>query len=445
MATTTTTEETIEKFLNILSPEKDQLNGNVPPAILQKKNEAGEFFRENGFPTPRHEAWKYTNINPLIKKDYTLNKTPELTKETLKPLLIKDLNANTIVIENGIFRDELSTIKDQAQNLIIKPLTEAFKGPEKEKLEAHFGESTQFNNDAFNHLNTAFSNDGIYIEIPEGKALEYPVVFYYINNSTKGNTLAQPRNFFYLNRNAQGRFIETFATLGDNTGLTNMVNEFVLYKDAIADYYKIQHEGANAYHIGTTYVNQMEASNFHAYTFSFSGGLIRNNLNLSLNQEKCESHLYGLYQLNEKTHVDNHTTVDHKVPDCFSNELYKGVFDDHAKGVFNGKVLVQPHAQKTNAYQSNKNILLSKNASVDAKPQLEIFADDVSCSHGCTTGQLDKDAMFYLQSRGISQKNAKALLTYAFASEVIAKVQIQEVYDYLEELISKRLEFDLNK
>ena len=233
--------------------------------------------------------------------------------------------------------------------------------------------------------------------------------------------------------------VETFATIGQGEGFTNQVMEIVVEKDARLEYYKIQNDAGSQ--VSTTHIRQIGKSYSNTVTISLNGGIVRNNLNIVLDAEHCEAHLYGLYFQKGQNHVDNHTVVDNVKPNCFSNELYKGIMDDNATGVFNGKIFVRPQAQKTNAYQSNKNILLSGSATVNTKPQLEIFADDVKCSHGCTVGRLDEEALFYLQSRGITEKNAKSLLLHAFAGDILEHIKLKVIREYVDQLISERLDF----
>jgi len=236
------------------------------------------------------------------------------------------------------------------------------------------------------------------------------------------------------------QIVETYATIGSSESFTNQVMEIVVEKEALLEYYKIQNDSAVNNQVSTTHIRQTGKSYSHVVTVSLNGGIIRNNLNLVLEAEYSEGHLYGLYFQGGHTHVDNHTVVDNVTPHCYSNELYKGIIDDKASAVFNGKIFVQPQAQKTNAYQSNKNILLSADASVNTKPQLEIYADDVKCSHGCTIGQLDEDGLFYLRSRGISEKKAQSLLVQAFAIDILEHIKLLPIREYVDGLISHRLE-----
>jgi len=251
--------------------------------------------------------------------------------------------------------------------------------------------------------------------------------------------LAQPRNLIHFGKNSDASVVEKFISIGDNTQFTNAISEVVVSENASAKYYKLQNENPTAYHVGTTQVYQERNSHFSITTVTTNGGIVRNNLNLKLDGEGIDTHMYGLYLLDGETHVDNHTAVDHAKPHSQSNELYKGVMNGKSTGVFNGKIYVRQDAQKTNAFQSNRNVLLSDDASIYTKPQLEIWADDVKCSHGATTGQIDEEALFYLQSRGISKDTAKALLMIAFASEVVQEVKIKEVKEYVEQIIHNML------
>jgi Fe-S cluster assembly protein SufD len=278
--------------------------------------------------------------------------------------------------------------------------------------------------------------------VKKGKIVEHPVYIYNITDARSAPILSQPRSLIYVGEHAQMKLVETFSTIGEQESFTNQVLEMVVEKDAHAEYYKIQNDAGHS-QVSTTHIRQIGKSYTHTVTISIDGEIVRNNLNVVLDAEHCESHLYGLYLMKGNTHVDNHTVVDNVKPHCFSNELYKGIMDEQATGVFNGKIFVEPDAQKTNAYQSNKNVLLSDNASINAKPQLEIFADDVKCSHGCTVGSLDEEAMFYLRSRGISEKTAKSLMLHAFADDVLEHINLPAIRDYVDELISERLGYEM--
>ncbi len=413
--------------------------------LSSARNNAFDAFSKMGIPTVKHEEWKYTRISSLFNKEY------EFPALSATPVNEADLNAfrlpgykqaNELVFVNGYFNDSLSQIR--SQELVVQSLEEAASNEYKSIVAEHFGHSSHYLKDGINALNTAFVSGGIFIYVKKGQVTEHPVYIYNITDARSANILSQPRSLIYVHENAQLQMVETYATIGMSDSFTNQVMEVVIEKDAVVEYYKIQNDVSNASLVSTTHFRQTGKSYLHSVTVSLNGAIVRNNLNVVLDAERCEAHLYGLYFQRGKTHIDNHTMVDNVKPNCFSNELYKGVMNDDATGVFNGKIFVRQDAQKTNAYQSNKNILLSDNASVNSKPQLEIFADDVKCSHGCTVGQLDEDALFYMQSRGIPVNIARSLLVHAFAEDILEHIKPEAIRLYIEQLISERLEFDVS-
>jgi Fe-S cluster assembly protein SufD len=401
-------------------------------------------FNSLGIPTVKQEEWKYTRISGLFNKEYQFAVNPVITTVSAKDLdklrLPGHEAANELVFVNGLFSFSLSVIR--SAGLLVLPLEEAAVGEYKSIVSKEIGHSGQYQKDGINALNTAFVHGGIFIHVKKGQVPAHPVYVYYISDSRKGNTFSQPRSLVHLAENAQLQMVETFATIGTEESFTNHVIEFTVEKDARLIYYKIQNDSNASSQVSTTHIRQAGSSHTHSVVISLNGGIIRNHLNVVFDAEHCESHLYGLYCLKGQTHVDNHTVVDNAKPHCFSNELYKGVLDAEATGVFNGKIFVRRDAQKTNAYQSNKNILISDTASVNAKPQLEIFADDVKCSHGCTVGSLDEEALFYLRSRGLSKEGAQSLLLEAFAIDILENITLMPIRRYVEKLISQRLETD---
>ncbi|HEY8389087.1 MAG TPA: Fe-S cluster assembly protein SufD, partial [Parasegetibacter sp.] len=282
-----------------------------------------------------------------------------------------------------------------------------------------------------------------FIHVKRNQVVEHPVYIYNITDTRNSPVLSQPRSLVYVDTHAEISIAETYHTLGTSECIINEVMEIVIEQDANVSYYKIQNDKEHANHINTTHIRQVGKSLVNTVCITLNGGIVRNNLNMLMEASHSESHLYGLYIQRGNTHVDNHTLVDNIVNNCESNELYKGILDDNATGVFNGKIFVRQPAQKTNAFQSNKNILLSDTASVNTKPQLEIFADDVKCSHGCTVGQLDEEGLFYLQARGIPQKKAVSLLLHGFAMDVLEKINLAPIREYADQLISERLEFEI--
>ncbi len=433
----TTTEYIKEQF--------DQLQSATKNGALQTiRQKAFTDFKKMGIPV-RHEEWKYTRINSLFNKEYKFPVNNTIVSPAAKDIdairLPGHEEANELFFVNGLYSPALSVIR--SASLVVKSLEDAANHEYKDIVTKHLGHSRQYLNDGINALNTAFVQDGVFIYVKERKVLEHPVYIYNIIDANTDNIFSQPRSLVYVAENATAQIIETFVTLGLQESFTNQVLEAVVEKDAHLEYYKIQNDAVHSNQVSTTHIRQTGKSYVHTVTISLNGGIVRNNLNLVLDAEYCEAHLYGLYLQSGQSHVDNHTVVDNVKPHCFSNEFYKGIMDDKSTGVFNGKIFVQPQAQKTNAYQSNKNILLSSEATINAKPQLEIFADDVKCSHGCTVGRLNEEGLFYLQSRGIPYNVARSLLLHAFAVDILEHIKPAAIREYVDKLISERLEYDI--
>ena len=425
---------------------QQMLSNNGSSVLTPVEQRAYDAFNKMGIPTVKHEEWKYTRISSAFNKKYLLAANEQARSFSATDLDAVRLpgyeNANELVLVNGLFVPSLSNIR--SGGLELQTLEEAVKGSHKEKVLQHLGHSGQYIKDGIHALNTAFVAEGLFILVKKGQVVEHPLYIYNITDARNNNILSQPRTLVYVEQNAQVQFTETYVTLGNSESFTNQVMEVVVEQDAIVDYYKIQNDVNHSNQVSTTHFRQIGKSLVNAVTISLNGGIVRNNLNMIMEAEHSESHMYGLYFLRGNTHVDNHTIVDNAKPHLLSNELYKGVIDDNATAVFNGKIFVKPQAQKINAFQSNKNILLSENATINTKPQLEIFADDVKCSHGCTVGQLDEEGLFYLRSRGISEKAAKSLLVHAFAIDVLEHIKPEPIRAYVDQLISERLEFTLN-
>jgi Fe-S cluster assembly protein SufD len=426
---------------NFFTEHFNKLQSQVGNGNLQElRQKAFHSFNEKGIPLGRNEEWKYTRISNLFNKQYTFPlQLTSISEQDLKELRLPGHEAaNELVFVNGLFSEVLSNIR--SASLQVQPLEVAARGEFSNIVSEHLGHSSDYLKDGINALNTAFVHGGAFIYVGKGKTLEHPIYLYNITDARTGNIFSQPRSLVYLAGNANAQIVETFNTIGTGESFTNGVMEIVVEQDAMLEHYKIQNDASHANQVSTTHIRQIGKSYVHTVTISLNGGIVRNNLNVILEAEHCETHLYGLYFIGGDTHVDNHTLVDNVTPHSFSNEFYKGIIDDNATGIFNGKIMVQRLAQKTNAYQSNKNILLSDGASVNTKPQLEIFADDVKCSHGCTVGQLDEEGMFYLRSRGIREEKARALLVHAFAMDVLEHIKPAAIRSYVDHLISERLE-----
>ncbi|WP_422354209.1 Fe-S cluster assembly protein SufD [Roseivirga pacifica] len=413
------------------------LNGHSHSAAHQVRKAAFENLQTKGLPHAKHEEYKFFNLTKALEKNFNFPQSSSpatVNADTVQQFGIEGLEAHKLVFINGVLSAELSD-DTTIEGVSIEALQDAF---DKENV-ALFNTEAQFEEDAFVAMNTAFAQNGIQITIADKAVVEKPIMLQFIGASADESFDYQVRNLINIGKLAEVTIIEKFDTIEGASSFTNIVNEISVAEGAQAKYYKIENDAANTYHIANTHVSQQQNSHFTANTIALDGAMVRNNLNIKLQAENCEAHMNGLYVLGDKTHVDNHTVVDHMMPNAYSNELYKGIMDDKSKGVFNGKIFVRQDAQKTNAFQSNKNILLTNDATVNTKPQLEIWADDVKCSHGCTTGQLDRDALFYLQARGIQKDKARAILLHAFASDVIENFEIEAIQQYVEAIITERL------
>jgi Fe-S cluster assembly protein SufD len=407
------------------------------------QHENWKTFSGMGIPALKHEEWKYVPVKNMFKDEmqFSVEQTSLDNSFIQSSLLPGTEDFNYIVFFNGRFQESLSVVKEK-DALIIKSLETAAGDEDAEFVENNLGHSHAYHPDGVNALNGAFAAGGVFIKVKKGSLIAAPLMIYHFVDSSNGLQFAQPRILVSVEANAQVTIVETYINKGAGESLTNEVVEICTERDSVTRYIKLQNEGKLSNHTGTTHVRQLERSNTHAVTITLDGGVVRNNLNMVMEDEHAESHMYGLYLLKGNTLADNHTIVDNKMPHCESNELYKGIMDDQSTGVFNGKIFVRKDAQKTNAYQSNKNILIGDQASANTKPQLEIFADDVKCSHGCTIGKLDEDALFYLRARGIAEKNAKALLLHAFASDILGQIENEAIRIHVEQLIAERLSFE---
>jgi Fe-S cluster assembly protein SufD len=418
------------------------LNGSTLKATLPQRENAIKTLKEKGFPKPKSEAYKYTNISKSFKEIFEksdINESSSLSKDSIEKFFIKDIEANHLVFVNGNYEADLSTIISDKNVVKIESFEQYAKNNEAD-LSAHFGKFASAEKDALTALNTVYSNNGLLIEIADKAIIDEPIICYHITDSSTNSTVVFPRTLYKIGQSAKVSFIHFYHTVGEHASLVNEVNEVILKENADCHFYKIQNDQITSNAVGETKVYQPNNSRFSAYTFTLEGTVIRNNLNIDVDGQGCEANMYGMYLTQGKTHVDNNTTVDHIQPNSISNELYKGVMDGKSRGVFNGKIYVRKEAQKTNAFQSNNNILLSDSAIINTKPQLEIWADDVKCSHGCTIGQLDEEGIFYLRSRGISEQKARAMMLYAFTANVIEKIEFEWLRNYLEEEIAKRLD-----
>ena len=412
------------------------------------RHEAIEIFDKAGFPNKKNEEWKYTNLAPLLKADYKLFPESEeisVGYQDVKKYFVHDMDSYNIVFVNGVYSSYLSDTTHEEADICV--LSSAMNKMAHQAVIENYYSKIAPKEESLVSLNTAFFKDGAYIYIPGNVILSKPVQLMFFSTAKENEVMYHPRNLIVLGNNSHAQVIERHQTLNEKANLTNSVSEIYIGKNSELDYYKIQNDTEEASLIDNTFVEQERDSRASFQTFSFGGKLTRNNLNFIQNGENCNSLLNGVTVIGGSQHVDHHTKVEHKFPHCESHELYKGIYDGNSHGVFNGKVFVHPEAQKLNAFQQNNNVLLTDKAEIDTKPQLEIFADDVKCSHGCTVGQLDETALFYMQQRGIPKKEAKALLLYAFAADVLTHVQLPQIKKRITNLIAQKLgvkiDFDL--
>jgi Fe-S cluster assembly protein SufD len=402
------------------------------------RSEAIKIFEDKGFPSKKEEAWKYTSLNSILKHNYSVfpKKENAIEYSDVKKYFIDDIDSYKIVFIDGKYSSHISQTTHEGMDICL--MSAALTKPKyRLVIENYFNKAAT--KDGITSLNTAFSNEGAFIHIPKNKLVAKPIQILHFSTGNESAIMLQPRNLIIVEENSHVQIIERHQSLTNNPVLTNSVTEVFAKKRAIVDYYKVQNDNKNASLIDNTFFNQRQESHCSVHTFSFGGKLTRNNLNFYQHGERIDSTLKGITIIGNKQHVDHNTLVHHIEPNCESHQDYKGIFGENSTGVFNGKIIVEKEAQKTNAFQANNNVLISDKATINTKPQLEIFADDVKCSHGCTIGQLDDNAMFYLRSRGIPEKEANALLMYAFSNNVLNSVKINELKKRINTIIASKL------
>ena len=426
-----------DKLISSFMAFEEQID--VHSELHDVRTNAIKNFENKGFPTKKEEAWKYTSLNSILKNDFSVfpKKENNIEFKDVKRFFLHEIDTHKVIFVDGIFSSFLSATTHDGLDVCL--MSSALNKPKYKMIIDEFFNKIASQDDSLTSLNTAFASEGAYINIPKSKVVEKPIEIIYFSTGSETALMLQPRNLVIVGENAHVQIIERHQSLNENPGITNSVTEIFAQKRAIIDYYKIQNDTLEANLIDNTFVSQKQESIVSVNTFSFGGNLTRNNLNFYHFGERIVSNLNGITIIGEKQHVDHYTLVQHATPNCESHQDYKGIFADRATGVFNGKIFVEKEAQKTNAFQKSNNILLSDKATINAKPQLEIFADDVKCSHGCTIGQLDETAMFYMQSRGIPKKEAKALLMYAFSNAVIESIKIPELKQRITKIIATKL------
>ena len=410
--------------------------------LSSERAEALSQFLATGFPTKKDEEYKYTDLSEAVNKQYSLTPKQEfhITKEQLDQLHLGEEHFDFIVFVNGKFQKALSKIS--IENAEFLTLNNAFSS-NKDLVEKYFNQIKP-KNTAFTALNDALYSDGFFLFVPKNTVIEKPIHLFYISENQDENVFYTTRNLLIVEEGAKVEVIESHHNFDETYTFTNSVTEIFVGKNAKADWHKLQNDSQTTYLVDSTFAKQERDSLATVNTFAFGGKLVRNNLDFIHTGENINSFMNGITIIGNEQLVDHHTAVHHNEPNCESYQNYKGVFKDKAHGVFNGKVFVNKIAQKTNAYQQNNNILLSEGATIDTKPQLEIFADDVKCSHGCTVGQLNDEALFYLRARGISKKEAQALLLYAFANDAMENIDIEPLKLKVAKLLAEKLEVNID-
>ena len=396
-------------------------------------------FETLGFPTTKNEDWHFTSVAPIAEREFDLLAPPKhgVKAAQLAPFTFGAVDWHTLVFVNGRYDAGLSRAAGLPDGVTLVPLKEAYETLPL-LVEQYLGKVAAFEGETFTALNTAFLDDGAVVHVGKEVEVARPIHLLYVSDASASTGTSQPHNLIVLDRFAKATVIETYAGLDDGAYFTNVVTEAVVGDGATLTHLKLQRESANAYHVGTVDVRQARDSHLFSFSFATGAALSRTNVYTELRGEACGATLNGLYLGDGEQHIDHQTRIEHVEPNCYSREHYKGILDGSAHGVFNGKVYVHPAAQKTDGKQTNNTLLLSEKAQIDTKPQLEIFADDVKCTHGATVGRLDETALFYLKSRGIAARTARQLLTYAFAADVLETIELAEVREGLEAATLRR-------
>jgi Fe-S cluster assembly protein SufD len=427
--------------------EATRTRGAHEPSWLQSLRESSfAQFERAGFPNPKQEEWKYTNVASIVKANFApviAGNGTELTRDAgLASFIYEEAAQSRLVFVNGMLRKELSSLEGIPAGVIVTDLGETLQSSQDEvTIREHLEQYPYAEDSGFSALNTALFTRGLFLKIPRGLNIEAPIHLLFVGEGREGSTppAAFPRVLIVAEANSAVTIIESYASPNDGVYLTNAIVDFVLGDGARLQHYKIQRESMEAFHVATTRADLGPNATYNTTTINFGAALSRHNIDVRMDHEGAECSVDGLYMVDGSQHTDTHSIIDHRQPHCTSQQLYKGILDGKSRAVFNGKVFVRHGAQQTDAQQTNKNLLLSKEARVDTKPQLEIFADDVKCTHGAAVGQLDEEELFYLLSRGISPGLARNMLTYGFAGEVIEKIGIESIRRELDGAVLNRL------
>ncbi|MBM4168177.1 MAG: Fe-S cluster assembly protein SufD [Ignavibacteria bacterium] len=435
-------EQTINHYLESYKAFEKSLNGDSSLPIHSLRDEAITRFAEMGFPTKTDEEWRFTNVSEIAAKRFEIPTLgagfPEREAKTEK-FVFEDLKGPRLVFINGIFAKNLSRLTQSGSDVIVKQLSSALS-EHPDLVSAHLGRYISSGVNGFAALSLAFMRDGLFLSVPDGVVLEDAIQVLFVSTEAESEIATYPRNLMIVGSNCRVSIVESYVCIADDSYFTNAVTEIVVGENSVVEHDKFQNESVNAFHIAATHIHQAAHSNYVSNSIAVGGRLVRNDITAVLDAERSECTLNGLSVATGNQLIDNHTTIDHAKANCQSHELYKAVLDGNARGVFNGKIFVRKDAQKTDAKQTNQTLLLSDDATIDTKPQLEIFADDVKCTHGATVGQLDSDQLFYLRTRGIPESKARDILTFAFASDVVSRVKLDALRDQLEAFVHAKLD-----
>ncbi len=442
MTTSETKPRAEEHYLAAFRDFQTQRAGRETPWSRKLRANALQGFNATGFPIVRDEEWKFTDVRPITERAFApapLHQLNGLASGGIEDFTLGDLQSNRLVFVNGHYTPELSQLQALPQGITLGSLAEHIAHGS-ELVQEHLARTAGTTAPSpFTELNTAFMQDGLFLHIPNGLVIEDPIHLLFLSKASASPVMTSPRNLILVGANSQVTLIEHYASTARDEYFTNAVTEIVAGRNAVVDHYKLQMESETAFHVSTMQVQQERDVRFASHLVDLGGRLVRNNSNAVMGGEGIECTLNGLFLIAGEQHVDNHTVMDHARPHCNSFEVYTGVLGGSARGVFNGKIFVRRDAQKTDAKQSNRNLLLSNDALINTKPQLEIFADDVRCTHGATIGQLDEDALFYLRARGIDKNTARGILTYAFANDVMSGIKVEPLRALLEREVFTRL------
>jgi Fe-S cluster assembly protein SufD len=430
-----------EKLISSYLAFEDGLD--LTDTVHETRARALKVFEDKGFPSKKDELWKYTSLEALIREDYSLFPKSEINIELkdVKKYFLYDTDTYKVIFIDGVYSPFLSNTTHDGLDVCL--MSAALSKPKYRSLINTYFNKIAPSDESLTALNTSYAKEGAFVYIPKKTVAEKPIEIIHFSSGDQDSLWLQPRNLIVIDKNSQVQIIERHQSLKEHAVVTNSVTEIYVHEEAFVDYYKLQNDLTTASLIDNTFIQQEKNSHASVHTFSLGGKLIRNNLRYLHKGKHILSTLKGLTILQGKQHVDHSTMVHHSQPNCESHQDYKGIFSERSEGVFNGQILVDKIAQKTNAFQQNNNVLLDEKATVNSKPQLEIFADDVKCSHGCTIGQMDEEALFYLRTRGIPKKEARALMTYAFANNVLESVQLPSLKKRINGQIAKKLGVNL--